>query len=210
MLTVSIIAILASVGGYSWREISHRAQANKIASDFRKIEGAWQLWRADTHGFISAQPNSTGYPHEDVFYNGPARAENCSDEAYIAETDIIANNNAGATNYRGPYMSIDPRDPFGRQYEYDRDGALNGPSDIYSTAGCVSDPITGHNNSAGINSGTDIVLHMCAADINQYRPLAPLLDRAIDGSDGACSGKLRWRIVNGQTGNIQYQISEQN
>lgn len=115
LLVVSIITVLSTIGGYAWREVSHRAQANKILHDLKEIEGAWLLWRADTH---HQYPKESEYPKNPPGY--------CDDEPLQEDTNLFNNHildDETVPNplWQGPYLTQNPLDPWGRQYAYDND-----------------------------------------------------------------------------------------
>jgi prepilin-type N-terminal cleavage/methylation domain-containing protein len=169
MVTVSIITLLVSIVGYSWISLSNRAKASKIASDFRKIEGALQEWKAVSHSF---------YPDD-----GPE----------------ISDFTQYTTTFYPNYLSKVPTDLRGQMYLYDND------SDNYTMnpPGCTSDA-EGYT-SAGMTSGVNA--YIFAFNYQDYVSIAPIVDKSLDNGDGACNGKFRWTLNNGQGFLLIYLIS---
>lgn len=173
MIVVAIITILASLGTYSWREVSRRAQANKIATDFRKIEGAWQLWRTDTHYYYPEEGDPTYAANRIPSLCGVAGPNNVP----ISETHLfqdVGTVNGLTLTWRGPYLSSLPIDPIGNEYVYDRDG-----TDDLAPGGIGG-------------NGTNIAIEWCPEEDGIYNALLPILDRTFDSSDGNLNGKFRW------------------
>ncbi|PIZ62137.1 hypothetical protein COY16_05200 [Candidatus Roizmanbacteria bacterium CG_4_10_14_0_2_um_filter_39_13] len=73
------------------------------------------------------------------------------------------------------YLENTMKDPWDQEYFYDND------SDTYISG----DP-------ARTNAGVNILIWGCNDDSQRYRELAPLIDKTIDGSDGAGRGQVRW------------------
>lgn len=188
LIVVGIIATLASITGIAGLTVIRRAQAAKIVSDFKKIEGAWQLWRTDTH--LRYPLEDPGAPAETTGYIEGVPGVNCSDEVLMGTTDIYQNHSQTA-NYNGPYLTSVLNDPLNidRQYTYDNDGI----ADVY-------DPVTGANYTGGVN----IMLQWCANLEDSYWQLRNIIDRSIDGTDGdigggngLITGKFRATAANG-------------
>jgi len=73
------------------------------------------------------------------------------------------------------YLENTMKDPWDQEYFYDNEG------DTYISG----DP---SRTTAGVN----ILIWGCNDDSQRYRELAPLIDKIIDGSDGADRGQVRW------------------
>lgn len=169
LTVVGIITLLSTIGGLAGLQMIRRAQATKIASDFRKIEAAWLEWRADTH---------LPYPSEETAGYDDFTAQ-CDDEPLVIDTNLMQNTTGVVSpGWRGPYLASEPRDPFGRRYTYDAD-----PGSTYVSGDCNTFP-----------HGINIFLSFCPIDIANYRQIATIIDESIDQGDGRCSGKFRWNI----------------
>lgn len=184
LVVVSIITTLLAVVGFSSIQLVRRAQASRIASEFKMIESAWQIWRVDA---------AHNYPKQDEFMDHYSAsqltqlaADHCraetDQEPLMRDTVLFQNEdfNQGTTafsnpNWRGPYLQQPVVDPFGREYTYDSDFDAYG---LYSGA-------------------VNIFLMWCASDEQYYRPLVNTLNTSIDGTETNPdrSGKFRWRFA---------------
>ncbi|KKS23806.1 MAG: hypothetical protein UU81_C0018G0008 [Microgenomates group bacterium GW2011_GWC1_41_8] len=120
MVVVSIIAILVAATTIGGLNVLRRAQATRIASDFRQIETAWVTWRADTH---HQYPKENEYPPNPPGY--------CDDEPLMQNTNLFNNHElddetAPNPRWNGPYLEDIPLDPWRRQYTYDNDEDASG------------------------------------------------------------------------------------
>lgn len=166
LVVIGIIALLATVGGYASLSIIRRTQAARFVSDFRKIEQAWNVWRLDSKQV---------FPKEDVFYPVPPNpSRGCyQDEPFISETDLITNKSS-ISQWHGPYLDAIPRTIFNTEYQYDND------EDVYVSGNCATQ-----------NHGVNIVVPFCS-DNSRVMYLTAIIDKAIDGGDGRCSGRFKW------------------
>jgi prepilin-type N-terminal cleavage/methylation domain-containing protein len=168
IVTVGIIAILGTVISVAGISIVRRAQAARIANDFKKIEQAWKAWRIDAQA---------SFPLEDLFYTGVDRGlGGCyGDEPYMSESALYNNTAAPSTLWNGPYLSAVPRTPYGDQeYQYDND------NNEYISGDCST-----------VMSGVNITIAYCS-QYDRLEKIAPLIDKALDGKVDRCAGRFRW------------------
>lgn len=172
MVVVSIIAILIAAAAIGGLNVLRRAQATRIASDFKKIETAWNTWRVDSNFY---------YPREAEYATMINSGCGGANNVYISNTHLFSNTrtiNGEFKNWNGPYLDKPVYDPIRNEYAYDRDGSLD-----------VADPDPACST---LGHGTNIILEWCPANDGYYNQLLPYLDRLIDDEDGRCNGKFRW------------------
>ncbi len=164
LVVIGIIGILAAVVLVSLNKSRSKAQAARIAENFRELQNAWAIWQTDT-GAI--------FPEEDSFGLTNSEAP-CHDDPVMADTDLYGNV-LSLTGLAGPYLAEEVRDTWGRQYSYDND------DDFWT------------NNPVDKWNGVNIMLQWCdSADGGRYVDLAPELDKIFDQSDGEDTGRFRW------------------
>lgn len=175
LMVVAIIGVLSSIVMGSLGNARKSAYAARLIFDLRSISNSWAMWQADTGGTFA---------HED-FYSPANGSTPCSDQAAIADTDLVTNKQ-NLLGWGGPYMQPVPLDPFGVQYEYDNDGDIYTPGNPYG--------------------GVNVMIVWCSvADQSKYVEIATLADQKIDGGDGWRAGRLRWNFSS-TVGSISYLV----
>lgn len=171
LIVTGIISILITSGTFVYARIGRNARVTRVIGDLKKIETAFNLWRADNGRFLN----------ENTYFNGTDNnvcngATGDSDEPRISQLDLAQRLPSSPANWRGPYFSeIRFLDPWGIEYMYDND----------------NDTYTAVNWEGGVN----IQMGFCN-NAQKTTILTTDLDRVIDNSDGATAGKIRWDTQN--------------
>jgi len=178
MVVMGIITLLATMGGYTWITLSNRAKATKITTDFRKIEGALQAWKAYTNG---------QYPND-----GPTGSEIINFKNY--------------PSIYPEYLSQIPVDSYQNTYWYDNDPEVAYDSNPSGCTEDLNGYNNVSGVTPKIESGVNVYLYT-GTKYNYYIKIAAIIDKSVDSGDGACKGKFRWSLGPGRQNALFYLIS---
>lgn len=107
LVVVSIVAVLSTGIAIGYNNFVTKAKISKVQNDLRQINGAIVRLLADT----GLRPNHL-----------PATPCVGDPEIFLDQTGAgIVATDGGYPNWDGPYISGLPKDPWGRQYQFDPD-----------------------------------------------------------------------------------------
>lgn len=155
LVVIAIIGVLSSVIIASLASARGKAQTAKVQADLQSALKAMEALASDTNRYPalgSTKPTSPCLTGDEIFIN--------ESSVGLVATD------GNFPNWKGPYLTAAPLDPWGTQYRFDGDYRCGA-----TTLGCggIADPGVisaviqsyGPNKTQNYGDGDDIVVVLC-------------------------------------------------